>query len=121
MLRILLQLRMSGAVRAARTTELAGRVRVDHEEANAILGELQRLGYVRRLEGPVGAGEWILVCDPRTKGLADAYHAFALDPGNSLLGNGDAGLAHWLEAGIHGPWLAVGLAELESGRAPAAR
>jgi membrane protein len=113
MLRILLQLRLSGAVGAARTTELAERVRVDHEEANAILGELQRLGYVRRLEGPVGAGEWILVCDPHTKGLAEAYHAFALDPGNSLLAVGDGGLARWLAPGLQGAWLQVGLGELE--------
>lgn len=116
MLRLLLLQRMSGAVGAVRTAELAQRVRIDHEEADALLAQMQQLGYVRRLDGPVGAGEWVMVCDPRVQGLAPAYHAFALDPGNTLLQGpqADGVLSAWLSAAVRGPWLRATLAELEA-------
>jgi len=114
MLRILLRRRNdAGAIGTVRTVELAQLVRVDHEEANAILSQLEKLGYVRRLAAPAHAGDWVLSCDPHTKGLAAAFHAFAIDPDNSLLG-GEDGPARWLAPGLHGRWLHVGIGELEA-------
>jgi len=68
---------------------------------------------VRRLAAPAHAGDWVLSCDPHTKGLAAAFHAFAIDPENSLLA-GEDGPARWLAPGLHGRWLHVGIGELEA-------
>lgn len=56
------------------------------------------------------SGEWVLSCDPRTKGLASAFHFFALDPNNSLLQRVDLGLSAWMAPALSGAWLERGLA-----------
>jgi hypothetical protein len=57
------------------------------------------------------SGEWVLSCDPQTKGLAAAFHHFALDPANTLLRRKDLGLAPWLAPVLTGEWLERGLAK----------
>lgn len=122
LLKLLLQARGSGALQAVATSDLARVLRTDEEDLGSLLRELETLGYVRRLAGNGDAGreEWVLSCDPQTKGLGPVFYRFALDPENSLLQRQDLGLQPWLAPVLRGEWLQHALARLESTPALAA-
>jgi len=119
LVKLLLDARGVGPLRAIRAGELARTLRSDEEDLAALLGELETLGYVRRLAqtGEVTSDEWILTCDPQRQGLGPLFHHFALDPENSLLQRRDLGLLPWVEPLIGADWLQRGLAQLGQGKA----
>ena len=111
---------------------MARTLRTDEEDLAKMLARLEELGYVRKLappqngaapvaaagsarrtgvqNGDAASGEWVLSCDPQTKGLAAAFHHFAVDPRNTLLLRKDLGLATWLAPLLGGAWLERGMA-----------
>ncbi|SPE32002.1 conserved membrane hypothetical protein [Burkholderiales bacterium] len=117
LVKLLLDARGAGPLRAIRASDLARTLRSDEEDLAALLGELETLGYVRRLSqsGDLATHEWILTCDPQTQGLGPLFHHFALDPENSLLQRRDLGLLPWLEPVLRGDWLQRGLARIGRG------
>jgi membrane protein len=88
---------------------LVREVRVAEDAGFALLLELERLGYVSRLEG-VHAGKWLLTCDPRQATLLPLFRRLAVDPGNSLLVSRPE-LASWLAQGLESDWLRRPLVE----------
>jgi len=117
LVRLLLQARGEGALQALATSDLARALRTDEEDLASLLRELETLGYVRKLaaNGESAGEEWVLSCDPQTKGLGPVFHRFALDPDNSLLQRQDLGLQLWLAPVLRGEWLQRALARLETG------
>jgi len=115
LLKILLDARGAGSVRAVATTDLSRALRTDEEQLASMLGELETLGYVRKLapNSESGNDEWILSCDPQTQSLGPVFQRFALDPENSLLQRPDLGLRPWLAPAIDGDWLRRGLAQIQ--------
>lgn len=99
-----------GAAARPSTEELARSVRLFPEEAERLLGELERLDYVARLEG-VNAGRWLLVCDPSRADLVAVFKRFAVDPANSLIVRDGGRLAEWIERGLAADWLRAPLAQ----------
>ena len=91
------------------TEALARRTRVADDAALRLLLELERLGYVSRLDG-AHAGKWLLTCDPQQTSLKPLFEALAVDPRNSLLA-AQPELARWLGDGLGSAWLARPLAE----------
>jgi membrane protein len=117
LVKILYDARDGGALRALPVRALARALRTDEESLRGFLVGLESLGYVRKLAPPESRAEtrseeWILSCDPQTQGLGPAFHAFALDPNNSLLHRNDLGLAAWLAPVLQGAWLQRGLAKI---------
>jgi membrane protein len=128
LVKLLYDARRGGALGARSLEALARSLRSDEEELAGLLTQLEELGYVRHLSPAAAApaagtaeaaaaadldpasGEWLLSCDPQVKGLAAAFHYFALDPRNSLLQRQDLGLAEWLRPALQGEWLEHGLA-----------
>ncbi len=88
---------------------LARAVRSFEDQAERLLIELERLGYVSRLEG-VHAGKWLLTGDIARMTLQPAFTQLAVDPGNSLLAAQPV-LRGWLEQGLQARWLQLPLAE----------
>jgi len=112
-IKILFDARGTGALRAVSLGDLARRLRNDEQDIAQLLTVLESLGYVRKLaHADSGVEEWILSCDPDAQGLGPVFHHFALDPGNSLLQNGELGLRAWLAPAIAGDWLQQGLARI---------
>ncbi len=109
LLRELLQARRQGADdgRVA-TAALARAVRFDLYGVERMLGELERLGYVSRLDG-AHAGKWLLTCDPERTSLLPLFSLLAVDPENSLLGDRPE-LRNWLDSGLRADWLQQPLA-----------
>jgi len=110
LLALLLAARRSGRDDGRVDTEtLARQARVDDDAALRLLLELERLGYVSRLDG-AHAGKWLLTCDPQQATLKPLFERLALDPGNSLL-QAQPELARWLKDGLGSVWLRVPLDE----------
>ncbi len=119
-LKILLDARTSRELRAVPVAELARTLRSYEEEIAQLLSSLETLGYVRKLaRADAGTEEWILSCDPQTKGLGPVFHLFVVDPQNSLLQRQDLGLGAWLAPVIGGDWLQKGLAQIAGHHGPA--
>jgi len=116
LLKLLLDARGNGPLRALQTRDLARALRTDDEEVSALLGELETLGYVRELatSGESTSDEWVLSCDPQKQGLGPVFNRFALDPQNSLLLRPELGLQAWLAPALRGEWLQRGLAQIGS-------
>ncbi len=109
------------AVRAVALRDLARSLRTDGEELQALLVDLEGLGYVRRLAASRTAPEaWMLACDPLTQGLGPVFRRFGLDPANSLLARADLDLRAWLAPALAGPWLESGIAQLAARTVPTA-
>jgi membrane protein len=110
LLRALLLARGGGDEGRVRTEALARGVRVAEDAGYGLLLELERLGYVSRLEG-LHAGKWMLTCDPRQATLLPLFRRLVLDPGNSLLA-AHPELASWLALGLQSDWLRRPLVEV---------
>jgi len=110
LVKLLLEARANTPIGELSSLELAVRVRSSQEEVAGLLGEMERLDYVRQLASSQSgrSGRWILTCDSTQTGLAALFHRFAVDPNNSLLPHLDA----WLRPGLFGAWLQTPLAEL---------
>lgn len=117
--------RRGGEAARIDTGTLARAVRLFPEEAERLLGELERLNYVARLEG-VNAGRWLLVCDPERTDLVKVFKRFAVDPENTLLVR-EGALGAWIGRAFEADWLRTPLArvfadavrEVSAGRARA--
>jgi len=109
LLRVLLQARAQGADDGRVTAvALARAVRFADDGVERLLAELERLGYVSRLEG-AHAGKWLLTCDAARTTLAPVFARLAVDPGNSLL-TAQPELGAWLDSGLQADWLQQPLA-----------
>jgi membrane protein len=122
LLKLLLDARGAGSLRALGTADLSRALRTDGEELASLLGELETLGYVRKLapNSESDSDEWILSCDPQTQALGPVFRRFAMDPQNSLLQRPDLNLRQWLAPAIDGDWLQCGLAQLQGASTSAA-
>lgn len=110
LLRALLQARLRGLDDGRLPLEsLAQAVRTYPERTETLLTDLERLGYVSRLDG-AHAGKWLLTCDAETMTLQPAFRAFAIDPANSLL-TAHRPLRIWLDQGLGAEWLQTPLAQ----------
>jgi membrane protein len=109
LLRQLLQARQCGLDdgRLA-TAALARAVHCPEDGAERLLLELERLGYVSRLDG-AHAGKWLLTCDGNTTTLLPAFRQLGIDPANSLLAT-QPELRRWLAGGLDAEWLQLPLA-----------
>jgi membrane protein len=115
LVKLLLEARIGAPVGELSTVQLASRIRSPEEEVVELLGEMERLGYVRQLVSSQSArsGRWILTCDPAKTGLAGLFHRLAVDPANSLLPpRSGLGLESWLRPGLMGKWLQTPLTQL---------
>jgi membrane protein len=90
---------------------LARDLRTFPEETERLLGELERLGYVAKLDG-VHAGKWLLSCDPQRTDLGAAFRRLAVDPANTLLTREMPALALWMRSGLESPWVSAPLAQV---------
>lgn len=108
--------RRGGEAARIDTETLARAVRLFPEEAERLLGELERLNYVARLEG-VNAGRWLLVCDPERTDLAECFKRFAVDPANTLVERDAATLGAWMKRALEADWLRAPLARTFAGAA----
>lgn len=108
--------RRGGEAARIDTETLARAVRLFPEEAERLLGELERLNYVARLEG-VNAGCWLLVCDPERTDLVEVFKRFAVDPANTLVARDEATLGAWMERALEADWLRAPLARTFAGTA----
>jgi membrane protein len=106
--------RRGGAAARIDTETLARTVRLFPEEAERLLGELERLNYVARLEG-VNAGRWLLICDPERTDLVEVFKRFAVDPANSLVAGDPATLGAWMKRALEADWLRAPLARTFEG------
>jgi membrane protein len=121
LLRALLQAREQGADDGRMTVSaLARAVRFPDDGVERLLAELERLGYVSRLDG-AHAGKWLLTCDAARNTLSPVFARLAVDPGNSLL-EAQPELGAWLDSGLNAGWLRQPLAAVLGGgaRGPAA-
>jgi membrane protein len=87
---------------------LARAVRFSEEGVERLLVELEKLGYVSRLDGP-HAGKWLLTCDAGKAALLPLFARLAVDPANSLLAARPE-LGRWLDDGLGADWLRQPLA-----------
>lgn len=95
--------------------ELALSVHTYPEEIERLLTDLERLGYVSRIDGtPLS---WLMTCDPTRTTLQPAFERLAVDPANSLLKGDDDGLRAWIGRGLAADWIAQPLSTLTSDRA----
>lgn len=108
--------RRGGEAARIDTETLARAVRLFPEEAERLLGELERLNYVARLEG-VNAGCWLLVCDPERTDLVEVFKRFAVDPANTLVARDEATLGAWMKRALEADWLRAPLARTFAGTA----
>ncbi|MCK6430314.1 MAG: YihY family inner membrane protein [Burkholderiaceae bacterium] len=108
--------RRGGEAARIDTGTLARAVRLFPEEAERLLGELERLNYVARLEG-VNAGCWLLVCDPERTDLVEVFKRFAVDPANTLVARDEATLGAWMKRALEADWLRAPLARTFAGTA----
>jgi membrane protein len=106
--------RRGGSAARIDTETLARAVRLFPEEAERLLGELEQLGYVARLEG-VNAGRWLLICDPERANLVEVFKRFAVDPANTLFARDEAILGAWIRRALEADWLRAPLARTFGG------
>ena len=93
-----------GGVPVLDTRALARKVRCLEDDADHLLVELERLGYVRQLADR-RRERWRLVCDPYTTDVAAVYRRFGVDPENSLLARDAAAFRGWIDDGLQADWL----------------
>jgi membrane protein len=111
LLRALLQARAEGNDDGRMSLPaLARAVRSFEDQTERLLSELERLGYVSRLDG-AHAGKWLLTCDVQTTTLLAVFAQLAVDPGNSLFATQPV-LRDWLDGGLGAAWLQQPLAEI---------
>lgn len=111
LLRTLLQQREQGIDDGRMTlAALARAVRFAGDGVERLLVDLEKLGYVSRLDG-AHAGKWLLTCDAGRTTLLPLFTRLAVDPGNSLLGT-QPELSRWLDAGLGASWLQQPLADV---------
>ncbi|MEW5879435.1 MAG: YihY family inner membrane protein [Pseudomonadota bacterium] len=108
--------RRGGEAARIDTETLARAVRLFPEEAERLLGELERLNYIARLEG-VNAGRWMLVCDPERTDLVEVFKRFAVDPANTLVVRDDAVLGAWMKRALEADWLRAPISRVFAGGA----
>ncbi|MCU0765224.1 MAG: YihY family inner membrane protein [Burkholderiaceae bacterium] len=114
LLRSLWQSRAQGLDEGRMTlAALARAVRFPEDGAERLLGELERLDYVSRLDG-AHAGKWLLTCDPGQATLRPLFARLAVDPRNTLLA-AQPELGRWLEGGFAADWLQQPLAQVLDG------
>ncbi len=108
LLRVLLKARLQGENdgRVALDT-LARSVRTFPDQAERLLSDLEKLGYVALLDGG-NADRWLLTCDVDKVTLRPAFARFAVDPTNTLLA-AQPPLRDWLERGMSAEWLQLPL------------
>lgn len=82
---------------------LARAVKSADDDVERLLAELERLGYVSRLDG-AHAGKWLLTCDAGRTTLQPLFARLAVDPANSLLAV-QPELRRWLDSGLGSDWL----------------
>jgi membrane protein len=83
--------------------ELSAAVRSWPEETESLLAELERMGYIARLEGL--PARWLLTCDPATTTLLPVFSRLAVDPNNTLLTRGEGALQPWMARGMAAEWV----------------
>lgn len=114
LVKLLFEACAGGPLRPVAVVDLGRTLQTDAEDISLLLAQLETLGYARKLaQDDASTEEWILSCDPQTKGLGPVFHFLAIDPDNSLLRRKDLGLAAWLEPVISGEWLQRGLARID--------
>jgi membrane protein len=119
--KFLFDARRDGVLRAYSTHDLANTLRMYDQDLAAILVDLEKLGYLRRLAASDDMPEqWLLACDPQTLGLGPLFHHFVLDPNNSLLQRADLDLAAWIAPAVSGEWLSRGLVQIAPAPPPGA-
>lgn len=98
---------------------LARNVRIFVEDAEQLLDELERLGYVCRLAGEHD-GKWLLTCDPAQTDLRAAFARFAVDPHISLVTREERSLGAWMQRGMDADWISQPLQKTfePAGRTP---
>ena len=117
LLRELLQARAGADDGRVALPALARAVRTFEDQAERLLIELERLGYVSRLNG-AHSGKWLLTCDVSRMTLQSAFTQLAIDSRNSLLAAQPA-LREWFDAVLTSDWLQQPLAvALAGGSAP---
>ena len=82
---------------------LARAVRFPEDGVERLLLEMEKLGYVSRLDG-AHAGKWLLTCDAEAMTLLPLFARLAVDPANSLLASLPE-LGRWLDHGLGAGWL----------------
>jgi membrane protein len=100
------------------TRTLARKVRCLEDDADHLLAELERLGYVRQLADR-RRDAWRIVCDPYTTDVAAVYRRFGVDPDNSLLARDAAAFRGWIDDGLQADWLRQPLVALLPPEPPA--
>lgn len=95
---------------------LARAVRTTPGDAERLLEELERLGYVSQLDG-LNADCWLLTCDPGSTDLVPVFQRFGVDPANTLVARDGAPLAGWMRRGLAADWIARPLDEVFSAAA----
>jgi membrane protein len=104
LLRLLLQAREQGSDGGRMTVaELARGLRCAEDTVEHLLADLEKLGYISRLDG-MHAGKWLLTCDIDRITLLPVFARLAIDPANTLIA-GQPLLRIWLEDGLQGRWL----------------
>ena len=98
---------------------LARAVRFPEDGTERLLAELERLGYVSRLDG-AHAGKWLLTCDAGRATLLPAFRRLGVDPDNTLLA-AQPELKRWLDGALAADWLRRPLAQVLGGSATATR
>lgn len=98
--------------------ELARETRTDLDDAERLLVELERLGYIRHLAG-AHAGKWRFVADATRVTLRPLHDRLLLDPTNSLATRSALGIGDWVP--VSGPveWLDRPLERVEAPPPPA--
>ncbi len=115
LLKLLMEARVGSAAGELTTVELARRIRSTEEEVFELLGELERLGYIRQVVSPRSgrSGRWLFTSDPARTGLLGLFQRLAIDPANSLMPHRSGlGLEDWLRPGLQGEWLQTPIAQL---------
>lgn len=108
LLRVLLKARLQGQDDGRLALDaLARSVRTFPDQAERLLGDLEKLGYVALLDGG-NADRWLLTCDVDKVTLRPAFARFAVDPTNTLLA-AQPPLRDWLERGMSAEWLQLPL------------
>lgn len=104
LLRLLLQAREQGSDDGRMAVDaLARGVRFADDGVERLLVELERLGYVSRLDG-AHSGMWRLACDAGKTTLRPVFARLGVDPANSLLA-AHPELGRWFESGLGASWL----------------
>lgn len=92
------------------TEALARQVRTYPDQIERLLGDLEALDYVSRLNGR-HAGMWLFTADPTKANLVPLFKRLAVDPANSLVTRDARRLGRWMNEGLAARWIERPLAE----------